>query len=70
MSHTFLFRDDSGNWKDKIELDLFAYDAGTELGEDLALGPDRKENGKIRKLKGVSYLTDKPFGTILIERIK
>lgn len=62
--------DTNGEWKDRIEIDLFAYDAGTELGTDLALGPDKKENGVIRKLTGVSYLKNYKFGSLKIERVK
>ena len=61
--------DENGSWKDKVEVELVAYDAGTELGEDLSLGPDRKENGVIRKLSGISYLKSYTFGKLTIERV-
>lgn len=59
-----------GKWIDKIELDLHAYDAGTELGTKLALGPDKPENGVITKLEGVDYLKDYKFGKLVIERVR
>lgn len=63
-------RDGDGNWKDEVKLDLYAYDAGTEIGDDFALSPNTRENGTIRKLDGVSTLTDRPFATVRIERVK
>ena len=60
---------ENGTWKDKIKVDLYAYDAGTELGDDFKLGPDRAENGVIHKLKGVSHIKNYKFGSLLIERV-
>ena len=63
-------KSDNGRWKDAIDVDLFAYDAGTELGSDFSLGPNRTENGRIRLLDGVGYLTEKPFGRLRIRRVR
>jgi len=59
---------DGGKWRDRVELDLFAYDGGTDSGgtfdaDDVETYP----RGAIARLQGGVF--DLRFGTLVVERL-
>ena len=59
--------DDQGQWRERVEVDLFAYDAGTDNGDTYAAADiDTSPKGMITKLQGGDFGVR--FGTLVLER--
>ncbi len=61
--------DAQNQWIDRHEIELFAYDAGTENGENFQLGnPATSPQGTITSLRGVGKFSDQPMGYLILLR--
>ncbi len=62
--------DDSGQWVDDLEVDLFPYDAGTEEGTEFSLdNPATVPQGTITSIRGMGKFTDRPMARLTFERL-
>ena len=51
--------DDAGQWRERLDVDLFPYDAGTEDGEEFSLSnPATVPQGVIHSIRGMGKFTD------------
>lgn len=63
--------DDSGQWVDDLEVDLFPYDAGTEEGTEFSLdNPATVPQGTITSIRGSGKFTDRPMARLTVERLE
>ena len=57
--------DDAGHWRERLEVDLFPYDAGTEDGEEFSLSnPATVPRGVITSIRGMGKFTDEPMAKL------
>ena len=58
-----------GGWRDRVTVDLYPYDAGTEDGGGWSLGnPDTSPQGLIASLRGVGRFRNNPLARLVFER--
>ncbi|MDE2690349.1 MAG: spondin domain-containing protein [Acidobacteriota bacterium] len=63
--------DDSGQWVDDLEVDLFPYDAGTEEGTEFSLdNPATVPQGTITSIRGMGKFADGPMARLTFERLE
>lgn len=68
--HGLSLRDDAGQWRDRLEVDLFPYDAGTEEGTEFSLdNPATVPQGTIASIRGMGKFTDRPIARLVFERV-
>jgi len=68
--HGRSLRDGGGQWLDRLEVDLFPYDAGTEEGTEFSLdNPATVPRGTITSIRGVGRFTDRPMARLTFERL-
>ena len=57
--------DDAGHWRERLEVDLFPYDAGTEDGENFSLSnPATVPQGVITSIRGMGKFTDETMAKL------
>ena len=57
--------DGQGNWRARVDINLYPYDAGTEDGETFSLNnPDTNPQGTITSLRGVAPFTNAHMATL------
>ena len=58
-------QDDTGNWRERLEIDLFPYDAGTEDGDEFSLSnPATVPQDVIASIRGMGKFTDAPMAKL------
>lgn len=63
--------DENGSWVDRLEVDLFPYDAGTEEGTEFSLdNPATVPRGTIMSIRGMGKFTDRPMARLTFERLE
>jgi hypothetical protein len=68
--HGRSLRDDNGQWRDRLEVDLFPYDAGTEEGTEFSLdNPATVPQGTITSIRGMEKFSDGPMARLTFERL-
>ena len=68
--HGRSLRDGGGQWLDRLDVDLFPYDAGTEEGTEFSLdNPATVPQGTITSIRGVDRFTDRPMARLTFERL-
>ena len=69
--HGLSLRDDAGQWRDRLEVDLFPYDAGTEEGTEFSLdNAATVPQGTITSIRGMGKFTDGPMARLTFERLE
>lgn len=69
--HGLSLRDDAGQWRDRLDVDLFPYDAGTEEGTEFSLdNPATVPQGTITSIRGMGKFTDRPMARLTFERLE
>ena len=66
--HDINLLDDSGNWKENITIDVFAYDAGTDSGSDYTSANIPTDPlGNIEDARDISPFSSEKIGTFVID---
>ncbi len=69
--HGLSLRDDAGQWPDRVDVDLFPYDAGTEEGTEFSLdNPATVPQGTITSIRGMGKFADGPMARLTFERLE
>ena len=69
--HGLSLLDDAGQWRDRLEVDLFPYDAGTEEGTEFSLdNAATVPQGTITSIRGMGKFTDRPMARLTFERLE
>ena len=67
--HHLSLQDDQGQWRNRVSVLLYAYDAGTDDGTDYT-SPDQEpaQHQPIRSLRGLAPFSDAPIGEFVFTR--